>query len=344
MSDRLDHFFKKLSAALVAATLVTSVSGQQRQPLPGTSAADLGLTYLSNEPSRQTLFQEIVKSVPAETTKAIQQDFNLYGPFRFPNDATFDKAVGVPRADSLFGVDISHYTAAEFPIEKLHQRQVLFLYMKATQGTKMLDPKFATFWSRAGQLPKSDAVHRGAYHFLSSTNPNVPHEKWSETEARAFGAAQADVFVKVVTANGGLLKTDMPPVVDLEWDKASADGPDRWKQRSSAQILAMLQGYLEEVKAKLHRTPMIYTAQAWCREHNLESNVAGLTKYPIWIADYSKTAQISEKPKSLGSTPSSLWQFTEKAEMAIGFNGAFDANIYKGKEADFYRVLDIESF
>ena len=307
-----------------------------------TSAQALGLTELTDDLSRQDLFGEIAKAEPSTAGNA-EQDFNLYGPFRFPGDARFDQAAGILRKDSLFGIDISHHTNINFPIELLHQRQVLFLYMKATQSTGFIDTTFATFWARAGALPKATAVHRGAYHFLSSTNPQVPQAQWNDDEARAFGVKQASTFVKVVLANGGLLATDMPPVVDLEWDKASKEAPDRWAQRTPSQTLALLQGFLVEVEAKLHRTPVIYTAQAWCQERKMEKAVAGI-KYLLWLADYSKVSQLSEKPRAFATRTSSLWQFTEKAEMAIGFNGTFDANIYKGKEEEFYTLLGVARF
>jgi lysozyme len=330
--------------------LVPAIANAQTQPAtaatadaidpPGTSAAALGLTDLTDDLSRQDLFAEIREAdVAADSsgTTASAQYFNLYGPFRFPNDVDFDTALNEPRKDSLFGVDISHYTNSAFPIEQLRTRKIRFLYMKATQGTGSLDSKFAGFWSRAGKLPKGSEVHRGAYHFLSSGDPRVPAEDW--------GRAQAATFIKVIKANGGLLPTDMPPVVDLEWDKASKDGPDRWQGRKPAEIIAMTKAYLTAVETGLHRTPMIYTARSWWRERiGSETEFAALSTYPLWLADYSKTSRASEVPTTINGVRWALWQYTEAATMAIGFNGAFDANIFKGKTDAFYTSLGVAEF
>lgn len=306
----------------------------------GTSAQALGLSDLTDDLSRQDLFAEIRQADsavdPARADKAAQY-FSLYGPFRFPNDVEFDSALHKPRKDSLFGVDISHYTSSAFPIEQLKMRKVLFIYMKATQGTGSLDSKFADFWARTGKLPQGRQVHRGAYHFLSSGNPQIPAADW--------GKAQALTFIKVIKANGGLLTTDMPPVVDLEWDKASKNGPDRWMNRQPAEIIAMVEAYLEEVQTELHRTPMIYTARSWWRERmGPEAQFATFSAYPLWLADYSTTSQASEVPKTINGIRWALWQYTERAQMAIGFSGAFDANIYKGKIEGFYSSLGVAEF
>jgi lysozyme len=307
---------------------------------PGASAAALGMTDLVDDLSRQQLFVEIKKAEALEDPKAAQEGieyFNLYGPFRFPNDVDVDSVLHQKRVDSLFGVDISHYTHANFPIESLRAKKALFLYMKASQGTGSLDGKFAQFWARAGRLPQGAKVHRGAYHFLSSGDPSVAAADW--------GKAQAKTFVKVIKANGGLSPTDMPPVVDLEWDKASADGPDRWGNRNPDEIIAEVTSFLTEVEAELHRKPMIYTARSWwLGRMGAEKRFAALSSYPVWLADYSKSARASESPKLINGKPYALWQFTETANMAMGFADAFDANIFKGKPETFLSNLGVQDF
>lgn len=306
----------------------------------GTSAADLGLTELTDDLSRQDLFKIILAS-ELEGAKDTTQYFNLNNPFKFPNHVDFDDALNKPRVDSLFGIDISHYTSKDFPIDKLPSKKVKFLYMKATQGTKSLDGKFADFWSKA----KTVRVHRGAYHFLSSTDTSVPQGEWNDKEAADWGKAQAKTFIKVIKANGGILSTDMPPVVDLEWDKAKADSPDRWGNRPSSQIFAMIDAFLAEVKSQLNRTPMIYTAQAWWNERMGRATPLGiLSTYPLWLADYSKRSRKIEDPRTINNSSWVLWQFTDSAKLAQGFNNSFDANIFKGKTKYFYSSLNVKEF
>jgi lysozyme len=336
-----------MTVGLIAATLIPlSLSDAHAEdasstaPPSGTSAADLGLQDLTDDLSRQDLFSE-VKTASINQEGAVSDSditfFNLWGPFRFPNDVDFDAALQKPRDNSIFGVDISHYTSLGFPIENLRQKKVRFVYMKATQGTGYLDDHFAQFWARAGSLPQGSEVHRGAYHFLSAGDPTTP--------PRAWGAAQAKTFVKVIHANKGLRKTDMPPVVDLEWDKASANGPDRWAQRSPSDILEVVLGFVEQVKSDLGVAPMVYTARSWWSERiGSDAMVDKLSGYPLWDADYSRRARASEIPKTIHNQAWALWQYTDGATMAIGFSKPFDANIYKGDEASFYKTFHVEQF
>lgn len=302
---------------------------------PGTSAGELGLTALTDDPSPQELFAEVIaasaKDDPGGAAEGVQY-FNLNGPFRFPNDTTFDLALHQPRTNSLFGVDISHWTDPGFPVEQLASRNVLFLYMKATQG-QGLDGSFAPFWARAGKLPQGRQVHRGAYHFLTCGDPAVSGADW--------GKAQADAFIKVIKANGGLTATDMPPTVDLEWDKTKTEH-DRWTCRTPSEVIATVKAFQERVKAALNRVPVIYTARAWWRERmGAESAFSALAGYPIWIADYSKSSRASEVPPQINKTAWSLWQFTDSATMAIGYNRGFDANVFKGTKDEFLHAFGV---
>jgi lysozyme len=292
---------------------------------------------LQDEPSRAELFAKVEAAAANDdpaTTQSGTQYFNLYGPFLFPNDAIYDVVEQKERANSLFGIDISHYTPNTFPIEDLYRRQVRFVYMKTTQGTGYFDPKFASFYKRVQDLPAGRKIHPGAYHFLSSTES---------------GAAQARNFLKVLSANGALpdgrlRATDMPPVVDLEWDIAVKNGPDRWSGKPAKEILRETKAFLDEVQRGAGRKPMIYTARAWWRERIGTDDLGPLAGYPLWLADYSRTSRASEKPPGLAGAPWTLWQFTEKATMALGFSGGFDANVYKGSTDEFYTALGVARF
>ncbi|KGD89298.1 hypothetical protein JL37_23730 [Achromobacter sp. RTa] len=339
MLSHLRHLKLPLAAL---ATVIAQQSAYAQVTTPAeaattTSAAALGLVDLTNDLSRKDLFNEILKIDAAAGSTDPSQYFNLYNAFRFPDDVKVDAVLKTPRTNSLFGVDISHHTHPAFPIEQLRKREVHFIYMKATQGAKFLDPKFSTFWSRTGKLPKGSEVHRGAYHFLSSGDGTIPPAEW--------GKAQGRTFVKVIKANGGLLETDMPPVVDLEWDKASSASKDRWTERKPDEIIEILVAFLSVVETELGRRPMIYTARSWWNERiGSEKKMESLSRYPLWIADYSKTSQANETPRTINGTKWALWQYTDSAKMAIGFNEAFDANIFKGEPASFYTILSVKAF
>lgn len=288
-----------------------------------------GLKELTNQPSRKLLFDLIKKAEDDQAQKDGLEYFNLYGPFRYPNDALYDAIEKKERTDSIFGVDLSHYTSSKFPFPSLRRKEVKFAYLKATQGTGFKDGKFTQFWDQLDKLPKHQQVHRGAYHFLS---------------AQKDAAAQAATYLKFLTAHGGLKKTDMPPVMDLEWDKPNVKGKDRWEDKTPDQIIAATRTWLELVEKSTGRKPMIYTSLAWWRARVGADRLKEFAAYPMWIADYSRTARATEAVKMPAGTALALWQYTESATMAAGFEGDFDSNIFKGTAAHFYKAFDVVPF
>lgn len=293
---------------------------------------------LTDDPSRAQLFERVKAAAVAEdatSSRAGEKFFDLYGPFRFPNDVLYDVVERKKRENAIFGADISHYTSDHFPIEQLRQRQARFLYLKATQGNSGYDGKFGSFYTRVQALPAGAQVHAGAYHFLSSV-----------TGGRQQAAFFLETLQKHGAISGGKLReTDMPPVMDLEWDIARKNGPDRWATRSRSEILAEARAFLDEVERGTGRRPMIYTARAWWRGRMGSEDLGPLAGYPQWIADYSKTSRASETPKQVGTAPLTFWQFTDSASMALDtLGGAFDANVFKGGESDFYAATGARPF
>jgi lysozyme len=239
--------------------------------------------------------------------------------FKFPDDALKDE--GKPRANSIFGIDISHYTGRNFSFDSLKEQNVRFVYAKATQGVRYKDDLFGLYWQALHDLPAEKRVLRGAYHFLSSS---------------ADGASQADTFLNVLEKNGGLKDNDMPPVVDLEWDITQSDRSDRWQSHSPDEIIEITLAWLKRVEEKTGRIPVVYTARTWWRERQIpEESFGKLGHYKVWIADYSRSARATETPPTINHSHWDLWQFSETAELSRGYSGSLDANIYKGTEDQF---------
>lgn len=334
--------FWPLAALMLVPSAAVRAQDEIGYPV-GTSPVDLGLTALSNEPSREDLFTRMRLDDQANdpTRSKKSQTFALSMKFRFPADAINDFATGRPRVNSIFGVDISHHQTIDFPIEMLAARKVDFLYMKASQGTTYVDDKFSRFWARAGRLPKGQQVHRGAYHFLTAGDPSV--------DAASWGTRQAATFLKVFRASNPqsdpYRDTDMPPVMDLEWDRANGNAPDRWKGRTPAQIIAMTKAFLAAVAAGTGRRPVIYTAQSWWHERiGADARQTELAEYPLWLADYTEKSRMPETPRTINNAKWALWQFTEKAELPTAYAKTFDANIFKGPRAEFFTRLGVKEF
>ena len=277
---------------------------------------------LENEPSRAELFAQFV--APRNKPEA----FALLGPFVFPADTTIDKTTNASRTDVIFGIDVSHYESADIRFDIMRDQNVRFVYAKATQGVGFKDAKFADFWTALGALPAERKVLRGAYHFLSSGDDPV---------------AQADSFLKLLDENGGLQPGDLPPVLDLEWDIAAKNGPDRWSGHTPDAILNAVTAWLSRVKDKTQRIPIVYTARAWWRERNIpEEKFAVLGDYRVWIADYSNSSRALETPAVPNNGAFHLWQFSETAKLSTGYGGALDANVYFGDDLKFLNDFQIK--
>jgi lysozyme len=285
------------------------------------------LQTLVDEPSRSDLFEQFVVPKASEEDKQAQA-YALLGPFVFPSDTTYDKINKQPRSGAIFGIDVSHYEGANIRFDGLKQQNVRFVYVKATQGIGYKDGRFAEYWASLGALPADKKVLRGPYHFLSSSGD---------------GIAQAESFLKFLDQNGGLQPGDMPPVLDLEWDIATKNGPDRWQGHQPDEIIDTVLAWLKRVEEKTHKIPAVYTARTWWRDRGIpEEKFARLSHYKVWVADYSKSSHAVEVPAAPNKSHVDLWQFSEQARLSSGYGGKVDANIYYGSDEKFVSDFQIK--
>ena len=233
--------------------------------------------------------------------------------FVFPSDAE-------ARPEWAFGTDVSHHDGnIDWSKARLHQ--IRYAWVKVTQGVDFKDNMFAKNWSELAKIGGDDAtkVHRGAYHFLS---------------AQGDANAQAQNFLSNM---GPVSPSDLPATVDLEWDApAGSSDPgeaDRWKALSSEEIVQKLLIWLEAVEQATGKTPVIYTAASWWDPRIGKTDK--LSKYKIWIADYSKKSQLNETPRLPSGQIAPLWQFSERGRVKEGFTTNVDVNVYKGTVDQF---------
>jgi lysozyme len=281
---------------------------------------------LVDEPSRADLFARFI--VPKTKDQDDQaRAAALLGPFMFPVDTTYDKTKNRPRDNAIFGIDISHYEGTNIHFDQLKQQNVRFVYAKATQGVGYKDGRFEEYWAALAALSPDNRVSRGAYHFLSSSGD---------------GTAQADRFLKFLEENGGLKSEDLPAVLDLEWDIATKNGPDRWQGQEPDEIIDKVLAWLGRVEEKTRKIPIVYTAKAWWRDRGIpEEKFARLSHYKVWVADYSKSSHAVETPVVPNHSHFDLWQFTEQAQLSTGYGGKLDANIYYGSDKKFISDFQI---
>lgn len=160
----------------------------------------------------------------------------------------------IPKKYSVHGIDVSKYqniinwkSVKKMNVERVN---VDFAFIKATEGTRLVDSNFPQNWIRI----KNAEIPRGAYHFF------LPHKD---------AALQANHFCKLVR----LSKGDLPPVVDIETENGM----------SSEKIRKSLKIFLRKVEKFYEMKPIIYSNANFYQQH-----LAGyFDSYPVWIAHYS---------------------------------------------------------
>jgi lysozyme len=146
------------------------------------------------------------------------------------------------------GIDVSHYQPV-VDWEKVAASRIAFAFIKATEGTALLDHSFANHWSGA----KRASVLRGAYHFFRPKQDAV---------------AQAKFFLAQLDDPG-----ELPPIVDVE----AADGV------APSQIADGILAWIDVVTSGLGR-PLIYTSPSFWNLLGSTDELA--SKADLWVAHW----------------------------------------------------------
>ena len=239
--------------------------------------------------------------------------------FTFPNDAT-------ARPELFFGTDVSHYDGV-IDWSKAREQGIRFAYVKATQGVQSTDNAFVKNWGDLGKLwgNEKTRVYRGAYHFLS---------------AQGDAKVQAQNFLSKL---GTVLRADLPPSVDVEWDappgSTDLDAADRWRSVSPTDIVAKVKTWLEVVEQATGKMPVIYTQPGWWQ--NRVGTTDKLAKYQIWVADYTTKSQLSEVPRKVPGYVTNIWQFSEHGRAKKGFPTKIDVSLFRGGQQEFLTAFGL---
>ena len=174
-------------------------------------------------------------------------------PFSFRWNAIYGEGVN-PAGFEVRGIDISRYQDhidwSRLRNANINGMPVRFAFIKATEGTDLIDPYFNENFYQARQ----NGILRGAYHFFSP-----------RTDARQ----QARFFLRQVHLEAG----DLPPVLDVE-----TRGNLTKKELQTA-----VKKWLDVVEQHYGVKPIIYTGYAFKME-NFNDTI--FDAYPYWIAHY----------------------------------------------------------
>jgi lysozyme len=175
--------------------------------------------------------------VPDFQNHAVHRGVTLYEPIQVDTTAT------VPE-----GIDVSGYQPV-VDWAQIAGSGLGFAFIKATEGTTLVDHTFADHWARAKQA----GLLRGAYHFFRPQQDAL---------------AQAKHFVAQLADRG-----ELPPVLDVE----IADGvsPDK--------IVAGVSTWLDFVTASVRR-PTVYTMPGFWNSLPGTANLSD--KADLWVAHW----------------------------------------------------------
>jgi len=152
------------------------------------------------------------------------------------------------------GIDVSHYQE-EIDWKRLRKAQlqgmpVSFIFVKATEGTDIIDENFNQNFFNA----RKNNIVRGAYHFYSTKTP---------------AARQARFFCKIVQ----LEDDDLPPVLDVE----------QIGDLTPKKLRTEVKTWLDLVERHYGVTPILYTSYKFKTSY---LNTKDFDRYPYWIAHY----------------------------------------------------------
>jgi lysozyme len=187
-------------------------------------------------------------------------DSKLYDSEPSLEDTIRNKAIEKLKGNSKasYGIDLSHYQGNL--MEEISPKDTIkFILCKATQGIHYVDPDFRTNWREIQQK----GFLRGAYHFY---------------DCKYSPKAQAEFFASMIH---DLESNDISPVLDIEQGSMVKDV-------SGNQMQSDVLVFLEVLKNKLGRSPIIYTDYAFAQQYFNDEKIA---QYDLWLAEYNGKSQ-----------------------------------------------------
>jgi len=218
---------------------------------------------------------------------------------------------GPTDARLALGIDASHNNGP-MPWSTIQAQGTSFVYVKATEGAREVDPMFQDNFDMLGKC----AIRRGAYHFYRpEIDPKV----------------QAAHFLDTVGDDQG----ELPLVVDVETPFKAAP------KRNCQTLLPDVLTFIETVEADSALPVMVYTGHGFWKAHftcahhpGAKAVVDKLGTRPLWVAEWSGR----DAPRMFGSwTTYAFWQYTEHGKV----NGhLLDLDRFNGDEQDLDRWLE----
>ncbi len=161
--------------------------------------------------------------------------------------------IDIPNGYQIHGIDVSRYQSvvnwAEVKNMEDNGIKIGFAFIKATEGTNIVDGQFRRNWIGA----EEQNIPKGAYHFF------VPGRNVQR---------QAKNFIQIVNLENG----DLPPVLDVEIRR----------RVSVVEMQKEVKEWLDAIEGHYGVKPIIYTNIDFYQRYFQ----TGFEEYPLWIAHY----------------------------------------------------------
>lgn len=188
------------------------------------------------------------------------------------------------------GIDTSDYEFADWDAIKANNPNIQFTFLRVSASLVRVDQRFHADWPEAKRV----GLLRGAYQYLSP---------------RFNANAQADLFLQRLHDEGGLLSTDLPPVIDVE---TTNDLPNDV-------AMCKIKLWLAKVENATLRVPMVYASWNWSALFTPDA-----VRYPLWVPNYVATPS-QTCPRMPDEWPTwTIWQWGGDTVPGIYSNGDRD--------------------
>lgn len=216
-----------------------------------------------------------------------------------------DPHPGVARAHGMpvQGIDVSKYQG-DIDWARVRNSGIRFAYLKVSEGGDHVDERFYDYWEGAAAA----GIPRGAYHFMY----------WCRTASE-----QGVWFSQAVPQDA----SQLPPVLDLEWNNSSATCP---KRVSREEALEKIRTLLRVMEYHTGKKPIIYTDINFHRDV-LEGE---FPDHEFWLRSVA-----AEPRERFRNRPWTFWQYTATGRVP-GVRGDVDRNAFRGSEREWERWLE----
>lgn len=188
---------------------------------------------------------------------------------------TASKRIGKQNMKAYDGIDVSHHQGRIDWKQVARDPKIRFVYIKATQGATIKDPRYASNITNA----RRHGLRCGSYHYLSSQSSVRQQFRFFKSTAKK-------------------LQQDLIPMIDIE-----PEGVRRWSHKQVRDSLAL---FCRLVKAHYGKSPLIYTHYSFYNA----CLAPKFNNYFLFLCKYSWPP-----PQIRGAGHHNVWQYSERGKI-----------------------------